>query len=131
MRKSRACFDNRRDARILIGGTRAEHGVSQVIDWLFRISREEGSDQLQRDFGARHLKLQGIIVVGRSSDVNEYDGLRLEWRSSNTLIGGANLAIVTYDDLLEWLNGRVEMIRRIDESLVQSRGRRLTRARRL
>ncbi len=28
-------------------GTRAEHGVSQVIDWLFRISREGGSDQLQ------------------------------------------------------------------------------------
>jgi hypothetical protein len=59
-------------------GTRADHGVSQVIDWLFRISREDGSDQLQRDFGARHLRLMGLVVVGRSADVKEYDRVRLE-----------------------------------------------------
>jgi hypothetical protein len=96
-------------------GTRAEHGVSQVIDWLFRISREDGSDQLQRDFGARHLRLMGLVVVGRSADLNEYARVRLEWRSQNSSVGGANIWIVTYDDLLEWLKGRVEMIRRSDE----------------
>jgi hypothetical protein len=105
-------------------GTRADHGVSQVIDWLFRLSREDGSDQLQRDFGARHLRLMGLVVVGRSADVKEYDRVRLEWRSQNSIVGGANIWIVTYDDLLEWLNGRLEMIRRSSEISLASRTRR-------
>ncbi|MBV8055883.1 MAG: DUF4263 domain-containing protein [Deltaproteobacteria bacterium] len=96
-------------------GTRVEHGMSQVIDWLFRINGESGSDQLQRDFGARHLRLMGLVIVGRSDDLSEYDRVRLEWRSQNTIVGGANIWILTYDDLLEWLKGRVEMIRRSDE----------------
>lgn len=111
-------------------GTRAEHGVSQVIDWLFRISREDGSDQLQRDFGARHLRLIGLVVVGRNADVNEYDRVRLEWRSHNSIVGGANIWIVTYDDLLEWLNGRLEMIRRADEISLSSRTQKATPTRR-
>jgi hypothetical protein len=94
-------------------GTRAEHGISQVNDWLFRIASEDGSEVLKRDFGARHIKLMGLVVVGRNADVSDYDRLRLDWRSRNSIVGGANLAILTYDDVLAWLDGRVEMLRTI------------------
>jgi hypothetical protein len=57
----------------------------------------------------------GLVIVGRRDDLSKYDRVRLEWRSQNTIVGGANIWILTYDDLLEWLKGRVEMIRRSDE----------------
>jgi hypothetical protein len=91
--------------------TRVEHGVSQVIDWLFRISSEGTSNQMERDFGARQITPMGLVVVGRSSEVSAYDRQRLDWRSKNTAIQGAKLAILTYDDLLEWLQGRAAMLR--------------------
>jgi hypothetical protein len=70
-------------------GTRAEHGISQVNDWLFRLSRQTGTDILKRDFGARHLMLIGVVVIGRSHHLTDYDRLRLDWRSQNTFVGGA------------------------------------------
>jgi hypothetical protein len=88
-----------------------EHGVSQVIDWLFRINTEGPSDRMERDFGARHITIMALVVGGRSSDVNAYDRLRLDWRSKYSIIGGVNLRIMTYDDLLAWLDGRVALLR--------------------
>lgn len=92
-------------------GTRVEQGISQVVDWLFRIDSERGSDQMLRDFGARHLTAMGLVITGRSAEVSDYDRIRLDWRSKQTIIGGAKLAILTYDDLLEWLDGRVALLR--------------------
>jgi hypothetical protein len=98
-------------------GTRVEQGISQVVDWLFRISSESTSDQLVRDFGARHLALMGLVVTGRSNEVSDYDRVRLDWRSKHTNVGGARLAILTYDDLLEWLDGRVALFRTSSEDV--------------
>jgi len=90
-------------------GSRVEQGFSQVVDWLFRIDREGGSDTLERDFGTRHINTMGIVVAGRSRDVSTYDRLRLDWRSANTTVGKARVAFLTYDDLLGWLEGRLLM----------------------
>jgi hypothetical protein len=107
----KSLFRQQRKRRNSHWGTRTEHAVSQINDWLFRISREDGSDILDREFGARHLKLMGVVVVGRSKDVGSYDRTRLDWRSQNTVVGGTTLWIITYDDLLMWLQGRVELLR--------------------
>jgi Shedu protein SduA, C-terminal len=107
-------------------GTRAEHGISQVNDWLFRISREVGADVLERDLGARHVNLMGVVVIGRSADISTYDRLRLDWRSQNSSVGGAHLNIFTYDDLFEWLEGRLAMLRAIPPSRLQSKVRKST-----
>jgi hypothetical protein len=97
-------------------GMRVEHAVSQVIDWLFRISSEGASDRMERDFGARHITPMGLVVVGRSAEVSDYDRNRLDWRSKHSIVGGARLAIVTYDDLLAWLDGRVTLLRSFTEA---------------
>lgn len=92
-------------------GSRVEAGLSQVIDWLFRIDGEGSSDRMERDFGVRHFTKMGIVVVGRSAEVSPYDRARLEWRSENTVVAGAKVVILTYDDLLQWLDGRAFLIR--------------------
>ena len=112
-------------------GTRAEHGISQVNDWLFRISREVGTDVLERDLGARHINLMGVVVIGRSADISAYDRLRLDWRSQNSSVGEARLNIFTYDDLLGWLEGRLAMLRTIHASRLRSKVRKSKRPRRV
>jgi hypothetical protein len=92
-------------------GSRVEHGISQVIDWLFRITSEGPSASMERDFGTRHITPMGLVVAGRSEEVTPYDRERLDWRSRHSIVGGAKLAIVTYDDLLAWLDGRATLLR--------------------
>jgi hypothetical protein len=84
-----------------VWGQRVEQAVSQLSDWLFRLNSEGPSDQMERDFGVRRINVMGLIVVGRSIDVTQYDRARLNWRSQNTIVGGSKLSIITYDDM--WL----------------------------
>ncbi len=66
---------------------------------------------MERDFGTRHITPMGLVVAGRSEEVTPYDRERLDWRSRHSIVGGAKLAIVTYDDLLAWLDGRATLLR--------------------
>ena len=88
-----------------------ERGISQVTDWLFRIGSEGPSDRMERDFGGRHTTIIALVVVGRSNQLNAYDRLRLDWRSKYGIVGGTNVRITTYDDVLAWLDGRVALLR--------------------
>ena len=104
-------FRPKQNRRNSFWGQSAEQAVSQVSDWLFRVNSESASDQMERDFGNRRIAFMGLIVVGRSRDVSAYDRVRLNWRSQNTIIGGSKLSIITYDDMLEWLDGRAALIK--------------------
>jgi len=109
--KPQSLFRPKKGRKNSYWGNRVEQGFSQVVDWLFRIDSEGGSATLERDFGARQLNTMGIVITGRSHDVSAYDRLRLDWRSSNTSVGKARVAFFTYDDLLEWLEGRTQVIK--------------------
>ena len=37
--------------------------------------------------------------------------MRLNWRSEHAVIGGSKVVITTYDDLLEWMDGRASLVR--------------------
>jgi hypothetical protein len=101
--------------RVSRWGRRVEAGLSQVTDWLFRLDRARNSSEMEREFGTRQVRPLGLVVVGRRMEVTSYDLERLNWRSECTVIGGAQIVIVTYDDLLEWLDGRVSLVKGIDQ----------------
>lgn len=101
--------------RVSRWGARVEAGLSQVTDWLFRLDRARNSSEMERDFGTRQVRPLGLVVVGRRSEVTPYDLERLNWRSEHTVVGGAQIAIMTYDDLLDWLDGRVNLVKGLDE----------------
>jgi antiviral defense system Shedu protein SduA len=56
----RTLFQSRPGRKNSHWGLRVEHGVSQVIDWLFRINTEGPSDRMERDFGARHITIMAL-----------------------------------------------------------------------
>jgi hypothetical protein len=41
--------------------------------------------------------------------------MRLNWRSEYAVIGGSKVVIMTYDDLLECMDGRASLVRTLDE----------------
>ena len=107
----KSLFQRKRKRKNNAWGQRVEQAMSQLTDWLFRLDSEGPSNQMERDFGTRNATVMGLIVVGRSQDVISYDRIRLDWRSQNTIVGGCKISIITYDDMLEWLDGRVALIR--------------------
>ena len=101
--------------RVSRWGVRVEAGISQVTDWLFRLDGARNSGEMEREFGQRQVRPLGLIVAGRRSEVSPYDQMRLNWRSEHTVIGGSKVVIMTYDDLLEWMDGRASLVRTLDE----------------
>jgi hypothetical protein len=101
--------------RVSRWGARVEAGLSQITDWLFRLDHARNSSEMERDFGTRQVRPLGLVVAGRRSEVTPYDLERLNWRSEHTVVGGAQIAIMTYDDLLDWLDGRVNLVKGLDE----------------
>lgn len=109
-------FRRTADRKVSRWGARVEAGLSQVADWLFRLDGARNTNEMEREFGSRQVRPVGLVVAGRRSEVTSYDYARLNWRSENTVIGGSKIAIMTYDDLLDWFDGRVSLLKRLGDS---------------
>lgn len=107
----KSLFNRVRRRRVSRWGNRVESGISQVTDWLFRLDSARNSAEMERDLGTRAPRPVGLVVVGRSAEIDAYDASRLQWRSRNTIIGGSQIIIWTYDDLLAWLDSRAMILR--------------------
>jgi hypothetical protein len=111
----RAC-SGAADRKVSRWGARVEAGLSQIADWLFRLDGARNTNEMEREFGSRQVRPVGLVVAGRRSEVTSYDYARLNWRSENTVIGGSKIAIMTYDDLLDWFGGRVSLLKRLGDT---------------
>lgn len=103
-----------RSRKVSRWGARVEAGISQVTDWLFRLDGARNTSEMEREFGHRRIRPFGLVVVGRRSELTAYDTERMNWRSENSVVGGAKIVLMTYDDLLDWLDGRVDLLRRLE-----------------
>lgn len=81
---------------------RYEHGLSQVIDWYYRMDDFERTNKFEEYFGHREISYTGLLVIGRDQFIYE-SGLmqRFRWRSSKTVINSKPLHCMTFDQLLE------------------------------
>src|SRR6266508_645495 len=52
--------------------SRFEHGFSQLVDWAWRLSRENATTTAFRDiFGKNHAKIHLLLVAGRDADLTD------------------------------------------------------------
>jgi hypothetical protein len=81
---------------------RYEHGLSQVIDWYYRMDDYERTNKFEEYFGHRHVSYSGLLVIGRDQFI-QHSGLmqRFRWRSHKTIIDSKPLHCMTFDQLLE------------------------------
>jgi len=65
---------------------RLEHGLSQVLDWFWKLGDMEKSDDYENRFGARHVSFHGLVIVGRDQPLQPREKIRLKWRQDHTVV---------------------------------------------
>ncbi|MDC7704056.1 Shedu immune nuclease family protein [Vogesella indigofera] len=86
---------------------RLEHGFSQVLDWFWKLSDMEKSDDYENRFGARHVAIHGLVVVGREQTLKPREKARLKWRQDHTIVHSKKVSVITFDQLARDLNYRL------------------------
>ena len=91
---------------------RLEHGFGQIIDWFYRLHDFNKSDSCQARFGKRSIDFTGTLVVGRDQHMDDGERLRLEWRRRHVVVNSRAVFCVTFDELLDDLQSRLELYSR-------------------
>lgn len=86
---------------------RLEHGFSQVLDWFWKLSDMEKSDDYENRFGARHVAIHGLVVVGREQTLLPREKARLKWRQDHTIVHSKKVSVITFDQLARDLKYRL------------------------
>lgn len=82
--------------------SRYERGLSQVIDWHYRMDDYERTQKFEEYFGHRDVSYTGLLVIGRSAFL-EGNGLmrRFQWRTEKTIVNSKPIHCMTFDQLLQ------------------------------
>ncbi|NHB09266.1 Shedu immune nuclease family protein [Burkholderia cepacia] len=86
---------------------RLEHGFSQVLDWFWKLSDMEKTDDYENRFGARHVAIHGLVVVGRDQTLQSREKARLKWRQDHTIVHSKKVSVITFDQLARDLKYRL------------------------
>lgn len=78
---------------------RLEHGFSQVVDWLWKLSDLEKSVDFENKFGTRQAAFHGMVIVGRDQALALREQNRLKWRQDHTVVHSNKVSILTFDQL--------------------------------
>ncbi|MCH7754783.1 DUF4263 domain-containing protein [candidate division KSB1 bacterium] len=87
---------------------RVEHGISQIIDWFWKLNDFRQTQDFENRFGARKIRAHGLVVVGRNGDMSLRERERLKWREESVLCDSKHIEITTFDDLLDDLGFRLQ-----------------------
>lgn len=80
--------------------TRLEHGLSQIIDWIYNLSDMKQTDDYKSRFG-ENPQLSYLLIIGRSRFLDESEKKRLLWRVEHTVVDSQKILILTFDELAE------------------------------
>ncbi|SPP92647.1 Shedu anti-phage system protein SduA domain-containing protein [Bradyrhizobium vignae] len=95
---------------------RLEHGLSQVLDWFWKLGDMEKSDDYENRFGARHVSFNGLVVVGRDQQLEAREKIRLKWRQDHTVVHSKKVSVVTFDQLARDLRYRLSRYSQIAQA---------------
>jgi len=87
---------------------RFDHGYSQVVDWFHKLQDMSNTATMEARLGKRAIDYTGVLVVGRNQhmDIGEHE--RLRWRREHVIVNSKRIFCVTYDELLEDLEFRLD-----------------------
>ena len=90
---------------------RFEHGFSQLTDWFYNLDDFKGTKGFAKTFGNGHIKFFGLLIIGRSANLDDSKRSRLDWRTEKVLIDSHPIACLTFDDLHDSRRTRFEIYR--------------------
>jgi hypothetical protein len=87
---------------------RLERGFSQIVDWFCKLHDMARTDDFEARFGVRDFYCVGLLVAGRDSELaHPRERRRWDWRSQKVLVNGLPVLCVTYDQLCQYLTGKL------------------------
>jgi hypothetical protein len=86
---------------------RLEHGFGQLVDWFHALDDQKNTQRFAKDFGYGHIRLSGMIILGRSDALTEDERNRPKWRSDKILVNSNSIRCFTFDDLYRDLSWRL------------------------
>ena len=92
-------------------GKQLQRGFSQIVDWSWAKNDNQHTEVFKNAFGCERMTELYVLVCGRVNSMNRAESSRFQWRSDNTIIGGAKVLCMTYDDLVSFFDGTLEMAR--------------------
>jgi Shedu protein SduA, C-terminal len=78
---------------------RFEHAFSQIVDWFYNLEDFKNTQGFSATFGPGHTSFTGLLVMGRSANLDEIRKSRLKWRTDTVSIGKHKVICITYDEL--------------------------------
>lgn len=88
-----------------------QRGFSQIVDWSWAKNDNQHTEVFKNAFGCERMTELYVLVCGRANSMDRAETSRLQWRSDKTIIGGAKVLCMTYDDLVSFFDGTLEMAR--------------------
>jgi len=86
---------------------RFEHGYSQIVDWFWKLSDLERTDDFQNRFNSRSIDYIGLLIIGRGKNLGLREQRRLKWRQKKTVVNSQQIRCITFDELYENLLSRI------------------------
>lgn len=90
---------------------RLEHGISQIVDWFYKLDGLQNTDDFEERFGKNKIKYEGILVIGRDRFLDTSLKKRFDWRTSNTVINSKHINCYTFDELYDLLASKITYMR--------------------
>ena len=88
---------------------RYEHGVSQIIDWCYKIDDMRSTIDCENIIGCREPDYVGVLVMGRSQTLSASERDRFNWRGRGLSVRGHSIFTITFDDLYDHINERLNL----------------------
>jgi antiviral defense system Shedu protein SduA len=89
--------------------TQFNRGFSQIVDWFCSLDDFRRTRRFTRDFGSGHVRFSGLLVIGRSANLDDEERQRLSWRADKVRVDSIQVGCMTYDDLYEALSFRMRI----------------------
>jgi len=88
---------------------RCDHGMSQLVDWLWLTDDQRHSTLLPHILGPQPITITAVLIIGRDHFLkgNGSERTRLEWRRNRTLVNSQHVLIYTFDEMMNDLRGRL------------------------
>lgn len=91
---------------------RLEHGISQVVDWFYKLDDLQKTNSMQERFGSPQIDYEGMLVIGRSKYLDSATKSRIDWRFRHTIIRSKKILFYTYDELYKSLEKKLHALER-------------------
>jgi Domain of unknown function (DUF4263) len=87
-----------------------DHGCSQIVDWFHKLQDMTNTAGMEARFGKRAIDYAGVLIVGRNQHIDLGEHERLRWRREHVIVNSKRIICVTYDQLLDDLEFRLEWL---------------------